>query len=161
MSWDPSLGRPTKEEIVWNPWQEIASLFRARRAVRSAALSAGIIAGFHGAYALRYADMHRPVNTWFSHDPAVLSRLNFALCAAAAALGVAVYRRGQVWSAGALLTWAILEANSWLTSSLYGHVENGRVAGFSLALAILGFRGALALRRLSSEAEPDAAAPGA
>ncbi|WP_374575436.1 hypothetical protein [Phenylobacterium sp.] len=159
MSWDPSLGRPLKREWSWNPFQELPTVFRARRAARYGAMSAGVLAGVHALYALRYAYHRRPVNTWVSHDPAALSCLDLALCATAVALGFVVYRRGSVWAATTVLLWAIIETQRWFTGALYGHVATGLLPYFSLMVAVLGFRGALALRRLSASAPPAASEP--
>lgn len=146
MSWDASMGRPRRRRVAFNPFEKLDSEWKAREAAGTAAVAAGLITFTHVISALvRFYGERYPA--LIGSSPVVLGLYNAMLALIAALAGYVAYRRHPLWLAWVILGWSVLEALPWVTARLYGHAANGKLVGLALVCAVIGLRGAKALRK--------------
>jgi hypothetical protein len=147
MAYDLAKGRPAKLDVEWDPSQRLDTAFRIARATRIGSVAGWVICGDYLVTALiTWRQLPRP-HALLSHDPATLAAIQGGLALAAGALALLMRTRPGVWPASILLAWAGCEVIRFIPAKLYAHGAPTILAGLMLMLAILGFRGALALRK--------------
>jgi hypothetical protein len=69
-----------------------------------------------------------------------------------------IYSKSWLWACEVVLAWSLLELDPWLTRWLYGHTWNPSFSRsfelvlFTVGLAMIGVRGAWAIRREAAKA---------
>lgn len=152
MTWDAAKGvsrRPRAYGL--DVFQPLDSLYRARRSANVGAYAAGGLAVSNLLSALRVFFEHLPVTAWLAQGSLEVTLVCLAATLAAAWLCVTIMRRQPLWACVVILIWAGIEPIRWLTFHLYGHMAMRGLPSFALAAAVVGVRGALALRRLERE----------
>lgn len=151
--YDVAKGRPSKIYDELNPFQPVDTPFRAARAARVGVWAGGIICFAHLLSALFLLGGVPRCLILAGHNAAALIAIQLLLALMAAGLARLMLTRPTVRTASILLTWGVLEAVPYLTLHLYAHAAQlGRapLAPLILLTAIIGLRGALALRRRPS-----------
>lgn len=156
MSFDLAGGRKKKarQPGVFEFWQDLGTPFRAERAATWGWQAAGGLCFVNLMAALSHWN-HAPRRaTLIGRDPDLLVAVSLFFAILAAWLAVVIYRRQPLWAAYAVLGWAILEETRLVTGYAYGQVGMGVLPELILAISILGFRGALAVRERARRADP-------
>jgi len=152
MAYDVARGRPSKIDVEWDPLQRLDTAFRIRRATSLGAVAGWVICGDYLVTALIVRHRHPPPHALLSHDPATLAAIHGLLALAAGLLAVLMRNKPGIWPACILLAWAICELTRAAPARLFAHGTPTVLASLIFILALLGFRGALALRKPPSGA---------
>jgi hypothetical protein len=142
------MGRPRRKRAAFNPFQKLDSEWKARQAARTTAAAVGVIAVTHVFSALYWVNGgNRLSSALISSDPRVLTLFSAALALIAVVASYVANRTSPLWLAWVVLGWSVLEVLPWITAPLYGHGAVGKLAGLALVCALIGLRGARALKR--------------
>ncbi len=147
MNWDPAKGkgRPRADEL--NPFQDLGSTYRAQKAARKTSFAAGVLSFLNFLSAASIYFRKSRLDTLVGSDPTQKTIVNVLVGLILAIISLWTLRINSVWTATLILVWSIVEIPGWLTFSLYGHVPPRFLPILVLLAAILGFRGALALKK--------------
>lgn len=154
LSWDPSAGRQNRKPSLLSPVTPLNSRFRITWAADHAVGAAVLIAFAQFWTAAFVADGRGPAETLIGSDPRLLVGVQVTAGLLALYLAARARRRPSRPCAWLLMAWALMEAVPWVPMALYGHAIFGRLGGaYAVAViyyAVLGVRGAHALKRLGS-----------
>jgi hypothetical protein len=138
---EDSKGRPWTRERVWT------------EAAKLGAGAAGLLMVQNLLWAMNVA--HRPMGALIGSDARVFVAAQLGAAAVAAALAVLILTRRRLWACEAVLLWSLLELDTPLTRALYAHEPTAlRFSIVAVVLAIVGVRGAWAIRALGSPDPP-------
>jgi hypothetical protein len=162
MAWDAAKGRSTKaptwfdnlyasvkpeRAIVGRSLAPLPSWYKAFDAAENSAWVAYSIcaANLAGAWFL----YHEPpeVVVLFGRSPEAVAIANLVAAVLAAWLGLVIRRSHPIWAAWVVMAWAVAEALPWVSRFIYGQYVPFFIGFIMFWFAVLGLRGAYALRR--------------
>lgn len=159
VKYDPAMGRGPRIDVraLLNPLRPLATEHRARRAAEAGQAAAFMLSGVNLVTGSLILFHRAPASTLISDDKLIIASAHLSAFAAGALLGYVSRRSAPVWAAALLFIWAVVELLHWPLARLYGHATAPILAAFIFMCALQGLRGAIALRRISSETQKGAA----
>jgi hypothetical protein len=150
-SWDPAAGRLTRPAFAPSVLGPLNTPYRRKLAATQSANAAWIIAFLNGLTIPFVLGGHGAArHTMIGADPTVLASAQLLAALIACYLALRAHRRPSPRLALLILAWSIIEAVPWIPLTVYGHAIGGRmyaVVAMALVAALIGVRGAWALRR--------------
>jgi hypothetical protein len=97
---------------------------------------------------------HRPLHSLIGPDPQVFVAAQLIAAAIAGGLAILILTRQGLWACEAVLAWSLIELWPPLTRDLYAHEPTAyRFSVVAFILAMLGVRGAWAIRAMKTEGD--------
>jgi hypothetical protein len=160
------LSHDPDAELVAHPGYQpslqepLTSPFRRERATEYGAAAALSLAALNGIGLMDIG--HRPLDSLIGPDPNAYIIAQLTAVALGLGLAALVRYRHSLWVCEAVLAWSLLELWPSETRFLYGHGVSGRgwtIAAGALFFAMLGVRGAWAMRRAAKHESAPATVP--
>lgn len=135
-----------------NPLQGFPTPYRAQEAAGASALAAWFLAFWNIVTAWFVYNRPRPYWTLVPKDPELMATVHLGVAAIAAVMAIVLHRWKPFWAYVVILVWSVAELVRPVTAYLYGHGAPLAAGAFTLVVALLGFRGKLAVRRFERQA---------
>jgi hypothetical protein len=141
--------KPGADEM--NPFQDLKSEYRARRAREVGSVGALVISAMYVLTGFLTLARDRQIHTLIGDSNRLIAGVHFCVALLAAGLYFAVAKTRSVVAASILMAWAVIEMFPWLPSRWIGHGTAWPMPVLIMTLAILALRGTLKLNKILAE----------